>query len=110
SGSIGEDHALFEPIHGSYPQARGHNMANPIAAILSAAMLLEHFGLMEEAMAVKLAVDKSLRKLIVTPDLDPNSQYGTQQVGDFIAHNIVDIEDTSSKNDENIDLGKSTII
>lgn len=110
SASIGEDHALFEPIHGSYPQARGRNMANPIAAILSAAMLLEHFGLMEEAMAVKLAVDKSLRKRIVTPDLDPNSQYGTQQVGDFIAHNIVDIEDTFSKNDENIDLGKSTII
>jgi len=110
SASIGEDHALFEPIHGSYPQAKGRNIANPIAAILSAAMLLEHFGLDEEAMAVKLAVDKSLKKHIVTPDLGPRSKYGTSQVGDFIAHNIVDITDDFSKNDENIDLGKSTII
>ena len=110
SASIGDDHALFEPIHGSYPQAKGRNIANPIASILSAAMLLEHFGLMEESKAIKLAVDKSLRKQIVTLDLNPKSKYGTVQVGDFIAHNIVDIEDDFSKNDENIDLGKSTII
>ena len=73
-------------------------------------MLLEHFGLIEEAWAIKKAVDKSLKKGIVTPDLKENSQYGTNQVGDFIAHNIVDIEDDTLMNDENIDLGKSTII
>ena len=73
-------------------------------------MLLEHFGLAEEAWAVKKAVDKSLKKGIVTLDLKENSQYGTNQVGDFIAHNIVDIEDDFRMNDENIDLGKSTII
>ena len=101
---------MFEPIHGSYPQAKGKDIANPIASILSAAMLLEHFGLSEEAWAVKKAVDKSLKKGIVTPDLKENSQYGTNQVGDFIAHNIVDIEDDTLMNDENIDLGKSTII
>lgn len=110
SASIGDENALFEPIHGSYPQAKGKNVANPIASILSAAMLLEHFGLMEEAMAIKLAVDKSLRKGIVTPDIKSKSQFGTQQVGDYIAHSIVDIEDNFSVNDENIDLGKSTII
>ncbi|RIV68535.1 3-isopropylmalate dehydrogenase [Flagellimonas aequoris] len=110
SASVGDENALFEPIHGSYPQAKGKDIANPIASILSAAMLLEHFGLHEEAMAVKKAVDKSLKKGIVTSDLKSKSQYGTNQVGDFIAHNIVDIEDNFNMNDENIDLGKSTII
>lgn len=110
SASVGEESALFEPIHGSYPQAKGKDIANPIASILSAAMLLEHFGLFEEAMAVREAVDKSLRKGIVTPDLDSKSQYGTNHVGDFIADNIVDSEDDINMNDENIDLGKSTII
>lgn len=110
SASIGEESALFEPIHGSYPQAKGKDIANPIASILSASMLLEHLGLIEEAWAVKKAVDKSLKKGIVTPDLNKESQYGTNHVGDFIAHNIVDIEDDTLMNDENIHLGKSTII
>nr|WP_298925775.1 3-isopropylmalate dehydrogenase [uncultured Allomuricauda sp.] len=110
SASIGDESALFEPIHGSYPQAKGKDIANPVASILSAAMLLEHFGLFEEAMAVREAVDKSLKKGIVTPDLNQKSQYGTNQVGDFIANNIVDIDDDINMNDENIDLGKSTII
>ncbi len=110
SASIGDESALFEPIHGSYPQAKGKDIANPIASILSAAMLLEHFGLFEEAMAVREAVDKSLKKGIITPDLDSKSQYGTNQVGDYIAENIVDSEDDFNMNDENIDLGKSTII
>ncbi len=110
SASIGDENALFEPIHGSYPQAKGKDIANPIASILSAAMLLEHFKLFEEAMAVREAVDKSLKKGVVTPDLETKSQYGTNQVGDFIAENIVDSEDDFNMNDENIDLGKSTII
>ena len=110
SASVGDESALFEPIHGSFPQAKGKDIANPIASILSAAMLLEHFGLFEEAMAVREAVDKSLEKGIVTPDLSPKSQYGTNHVGDFIADNIVDSDDDINMNDENIDLGKSTII
>ncbi|SHG25633.1 3-isopropylmalate dehydrogenase [Flagellimonas flava] len=110
SASVGTDSAMFEPIHGSYPQAKGQDIANPIASILSAAMLLEHFKLFEEAMAVREAVDKSLKKGIVTPDLDSKSQYGTNHVGDFIAENIVDSDDDFNMNDENIDLGKSTII
>lgn len=110
SASIGNDAGLFEPIHGSYPQAKGQNIANPIASILSAAMLLEHFQLFEEAMAVREAVDLSLEKGIVTPDLNPKSKYGTDHVGDFIANNIVDNDDRLNMNDENIGLGKSTII
>nr|WP_298999045.1 3-isopropylmalate dehydrogenase [uncultured Allomuricauda sp.] len=110
SASIGEENALFEPIHGSYPQAKGMDIANPIASILSAAMLLEHHSLFEEAMAVREAVDKALNKGIVTADLNQKSPYGTNQVGDFIADNIVDSDEPFIMNDENIDLGKSTII
>lgn len=110
SASIGEGNALFEPIHGSYPQAKGQNIANPVASILSVAMLLEHFQLFEEAMAVREAVDKSLQKGIMTPDLDPKSKYGTNHVGDFIASGIVDDDHRLNMNDENIGLGKSTII
>ena len=60
SASVGKEHTLFEPIHGSYPQAAGKGIANPIASILSAAMLLEHFDLLEEAAIIQAAVDKSL--------------------------------------------------
>ena len=110
SASIGENNALFEPIHGSFPQAKGKDIANPIASILSAAMLLEHFGLFEEAMLVRHSVDKSLEKGVVTPDLNNLSEYTTSQVGDFIAHTIEESDDDFNMNDENIDLGKSTII
>lgn len=110
SASIGDEYAMFEPIHGSYPQAKDKNIANPIASILSAAMLLEHFGLLEESKAVVRAVNMSLKRNIVTPDLHKKSKYGTHHVGDFIADNIVDAEDILNINDENVGLGKSTII
>lgn len=110
SASVGKDHALFEPIHGSYPQAKGLDIANPIAAILSAALLLKHFGLEHEALIIELAVEKALEKNIITPDLEVNSKYGTNHVGDFIADNIVDSDDYFIINDENIGIGKSTII
>lgn len=110
SASVGERYSMFEPIHGSYPQATGKNIANPLASILSAAMLLEHFGLREEADAVSQAVDRSLSEGIVTPDLDPNSKYGTDDVGHYVATHIADGEDYRGLNKENIGLGKSTII
>ncbi len=110
SASVGENSAMFEPIHGSYPQAAGKNIANPIASILSAAMLLDHFGLDEEIQSVVNAVYKSMKKNIVTPDLDLKSKYGTDDVGEFIAGNIVDSDNSQSINKENIGLGKSTII
>jgi len=110
SASVGDENAMFEPIHGSYPQATGKDIANPIAAILSAAMLLDHFSLDEESRAVVIAVFKAMKKDIVTEDLNPNSEFGTEAVGDFIANNIALSDDHITLNRENIWLGKSTII
>lgn len=110
SASVGEKHAFFEPIHGSYPQAKGKNIANPVASILSGAMLLDHFGLDEESRAVVISVLKAMKKGIVTQDLDPDQHYGTRYVGDFIADNINDNDENLILNRENIWLGKSTII
>jgi len=90
SASVGAEVALFEPIHGSYPQAAGKNIANPMAAILSAAMLLEHLGLTAEGSAVRDAVNRALTEGIVTEDLAAQGErrYSTSEVGDFIAAHI----------------------
>ncbi|NNC70619.1 MAG: 3-isopropylmalate dehydrogenase [Flavobacteriaceae bacterium] len=110
SASIGDKHALFEPIHGSYPQAKGKGIANPIASILSAAMLLEHFDLEDEADAIRTGVEKSLRLKISTPDINPDfDNITTEKVGDFIADYINHPED-SNLNFKNIHIGQSTII
>ncbi len=85
SASIGAKTALFEPIHGSYPQAAGKDIANPMAAILSAAMMLEHFGLQEEAHVVRKSVNKILEGGIGTPELHPKIVCGCSQLGDWIA-------------------------
>lgn len=110
SASVGEKHAMFEPIHGSYPQATGKGIANPIASILSAAMLLEHFELFNEANLIKQAVDRSLKLNITTSDI--NTKYDnitTSKVGDFIEDFINNPKDTNM-NFANIHLGQSTII
>ncbi|MFC5044916.1 3-isopropylmalate dehydrogenase [Aquimarina hainanensis] len=109
SASVGNRFAMFEPIHGSYPQATGKGIANPIAAILSAAMLLEHFDLMKEAQAIKNAVEKALELNLTTPDLNDKNPLTTEKVGDFIADYILNPED-SNINFENIHVGQSTII
>lgn len=90
SASIGEHTGVFEPIHGSYPQAAGKNIANPVATILSAAMMFEYaFGLMEEGKAIREAVAKSIDNGIVTEDLAGGAKaYSTSEVGDWIAANI----------------------
>lgn len=86
SASVGDEYQLFEPIHGSYPEAAGKGIANPIGAILSAAMLLEYaFGLQEESKMIHAAVHESLSAGKVTPDIDQSSSYTTDQVGDAIA-------------------------
>lgn len=110
SASVGTEYAMFEPIHGSYPDAKGDNIANPVASILSAAMLLQHFKMDEESDAVVSAVLKSFSKKIVTPDIMGSSKYGTNYVGDFIADNIMELDGSFNMNDENIGLGNSTII
>ena len=110
SASIGNKYALFEPIHGSYPQAKNKNIANPIASILSAAMLLDHFGLTTEANLIREAVEKSLELGITTPDLNSsNIEVTTSNVGDFIEDFIANPED-SNMNFNNIHMGQSTII
>jgi len=89
SASLGSDIGLFEPIHGSYPQATGLNIANPMATVLSAAMMFENFGLLEEGKVIREAVNSALEKGIVTEDLaDGGKAYGTKEVGDWLASNI----------------------
>jgi 3-isopropylmalate dehydrogenase len=90
SASVGDQFAMFEPIHGSFPQGAGKDIANPIAAILSASMLLEHFGMFEEAECIQKAVDKALESNVTTSDLNPSSTYGTNAVGDYIAERIAE--------------------
>ena len=109
SASVGEKTALFEPIHGSYPQAKGKNIANPLAAVLSAAMMLDHFGLHDEAEDVRTAVEKSIELNISTPDLNSTNHFSTSNVGSFLRDFILDDENTFY-NKNNIDLGQSTII
>lgn len=91
SASIGEHTSLFEPIHGSYPQAAGKNIANPLAAILSAAMMFEYsFGLMKEGEAIRKAVSASIEAGVVTEDLAREGEraYSTSEVGDWVAKHI----------------------
>jgi len=90
SASVGEHTSLYEPIHGSYPQATGLDIANPLATVLSAAMMFENaFGLAEEAKAIRAVVDKSLAEGVVTEDLaGKNKAYKTSEVGDWLAANI----------------------
>ncbi len=86
SASLGEKVQLFEPIHGSYPEVAGLSKANPIGAILSAAMLLNYaFGMTEESNAIKSAVDQSLKEGIVTEDINSEKHHTTEEVGDKIA-------------------------
>ena len=87
SASVGTHTSLFEPIHGSYPQAAGKNIANPVAAILSAAMMFEYaFGLMDEGKAIREAVAASLEAGMTTEDL--GGRCSTSEAGDWIASRI----------------------
>lgn len=90
SSSLGEHTPLFEPVHGSWPQAAGKNIANPMAMILSAAMMLEHFGLKEEGAAIRKACDDALENNIRTPEIqvDGVRSYGTKEIGEWIANRI----------------------
>ncbi|MEO9020544.1 MAG: 3-isopropylmalate dehydrogenase [Ginsengibacter sp.] len=109
SSSIGERNALFEPIHGSYPQAAGKDIANPVGSILSAAMMMDYFGLTEEAKAIRDAVEWTLINGFVTKDIDPVNSYFTSTIGelasDFISNDI-----PQNSNIRNMALGQATII
>jgi 3-isopropylmalate dehydrogenase len=105
---VGNQVALFEPIHGSYPQAAGKDIANPLGSILSAAMLLDHLSMHQEAAIVRKAVDWTLTNGFVSKDIDPINNYATTAIGEIISDFIEQKRDTekNSSGDEN----KSTII
>ena len=90
SASTGEHTPLFEPVHGSWPQAAGKNLANPLAQILSVAMMLNYFGLTEEEALVRKAVDASLDSNVRTPEIqvEGGEKYGTVEVGEWIVNYI----------------------
>ena len=87
SASVGTENALYEPIHGSFPEATGLGIANPLATVLSAAMLFEmSFGLTEEGAAIRKVVDQSLAEGKVTEDLAAPGQtaLSSSEVGDYL--------------------------
>jgi 3-isopropylmalate dehydrogenase len=88
SSSVGVNLALFEPIHGSYPQAAGKNIANPMATILSVAMMLEYLKEIKAAAAIRDAVNQALAKGIVTEDISKINPKSTSAVGDWAAEYI----------------------
>ena len=90
SASIGEGTPVFEPIHGSWPEAAGKNLANPLAQIRSVAMMFEHFGCTAEGKAVRKAVDASLAANVRTPEIqvEGGAHYGTREVGQWVVDAI----------------------
>ncbi len=109
SASVGVKTAMFEPIHGSYPQAAGKDIANPVGSILSTAMLLDYLQLFAEATAVREAVKWALDAKFVTKDIDPINYYFTSTVGDLISDFIAG-RVPSDINQINVELRKSTLI
>jgi 3-isopropylmalate dehydrogenase len=90
SASIGLSTSVFEPIHGSYPQAAGKNIANPLGTILSASMMFDlAFNLKAEAEIIKTAVERSIEADYVTEDLDKTDPKSTSDVGSWIAEYIL---------------------
>ncbi len=90
SASTGESTPVFEPIHGSWPQAKGLNIANPLAQILSVAMLFEYFDCKEEGALIRKAVDASLDEEVRTGDIqvEGKKSYSTSEVGEWIVNYI----------------------
>ncbi|MCZ2458866.1 MAG: 3-isopropylmalate dehydrogenase [Chitinophagales bacterium] len=109
SASVGKGSILFEPIHGSYPQAAGKDIANPLGSILSAAMMLEYLGMSNEATLIREAANWTLLNGFVTKDLDPVNFYFTSTIGELIC-DYVGGKIPGSIKKEYIELRKSTII
>ena len=89
SASIGVHTSVFEPIHGSYPQAAGKNIANPLGTILSAALMFEYALNMPQAGSIiRRACEKSIEQGITTADISAEKAYSTTEVGDWIAREV----------------------
>lgn len=91
SASTGLSTPVFEPIHGSWPQGAGLNIANPLAQVLSVAMLFEYFDLKAEGALIRKAVDESLNQNVRTPEIqfEGGARYGTKEVGEWLVNYIV---------------------
>lgn len=103
SASLGKDTALFEPVHGSYPQAAGKDIANPLAMILSTAMLLDYWDLHQEATIIRNAIDELIHEKIGTEDMHPQVLLSCSALGDLIAAIILDEGEKIAINKEKID-------
>lgn len=88
SSSAGEKSRLYEPVHGSFPQGAGLDIANPIATILSVEMMLRDFNLEEEADAIIEAVNYCIENDYLTSDLKEKEPLKCSEIGDVIADNI----------------------
>ena len=90
SASTGSSTPVFEPIHGSWPQGKGLNIANPLAQVLSVAMLYEYFDLKEEGALIREAVQASLDQNVRTPEIQVTggAKYGTKEVGAWLVDYI----------------------
>lgn len=78
--------SMFEPVHGSAPPMAGKNIANPMGAILTSAMMLEHLGFSEAATKIEAAVVAAVRARKTTQDI--GGTIGTKEVGDWIAGQV----------------------
>src|SRR6476661_5586738 len=107
SASVGTHTAMFEPIHGSYPQAAGKDIANPTGSILSAALLLDHLNMNVEAALVRAAVAWTLDSKFVTKDIDSVNYYFTSTIGDLVSDYVAN-RLQKDINQSNIELRKST--
>jgi 3-isopropylmalate dehydrogenase len=85
SASVGDKVSLFEPIHGSYPEAAGKGIANPMAMILSLALMLDlSFNMKKESEIIIKSVEKALIDGYVTKDINNKKYYSTKEVGNWI--------------------------
>ena len=89
SASIGDKVSLFEPIHGSYPEAAGKDIANPMAMILSSALMLDlSFNMKKESEIIIKSVEEALNNGFVTQDINQKSYYSTKEVGNWISEKV----------------------
>jgi 3-isopropylmalate dehydrogenase len=109
SASIGEKNAVFETVLGACQDITGKDIANPIGSILSAAMMLRHFGLKNEVEKIIHAVEWTVEHGFITKDIDPVNFYFTTTIGEMICDHIQN-NFIESVHMENIQLRKSTII
>ncbi|UOQ27750.1 3-isopropylmalate dehydrogenase [Candidatus Karelsulcia muelleri] len=102
SVSFGDHYSLYEPVHGSFPQAKGKNIANPLGSILSVSLMLENFGLKKESFLINRAVNESINLGITTQDLNTKKSCTTSEVGEFLFTSILKKRKRIIKKNDNI--------